>query len=141
VKGHTTIIANVCYGFKTTTTGRTRFFFKALVQHLADAPTTVVRVDSNQVNVSGLGRPGSHKPEEKANHDAIMLHYTRERSELIEEDGVGQSAGGASPPTIYDLDDVLKIVFSEGSRDHLCWPGYRFIKSHQGLFKSRVEYA
>src|SRR5690606_21539520 len=106
------LVANVRNCFQSTTAGCSRLFFEALIEHLANASSSIVRVDPNKMHVPRLRRTRSHKSKEESYHDAIVLNDARQGAQLIEEDGMGPGAGWTTPPPVDHLDNVLIILLS-----------------------------
>lgn len=77
-------------------------------------------MNAHEVHVPGLRRAWRHEAKQEPDHDAVVLHDSRERSELVKEDGVRERAGWTPPPAVNYLHDVVVVLFAEGAGDHFC---------------------
>ena len=119
VKQDRALIAKIGDGLEPAAASQPRFFLKGVVEHLTDPTPAIIRMDPYEVHVARLRRAGRDEAKKKPNEDAVVLNNARLGAQLIEENGVRQSAGGPAPPAVNDLNDVLVVVLSERTSDHV----------------------
>ena len=101
------------------TTGAPALVDERLVEETAHAATPEIRVDSDEVHVSGAHRLVGHEAEEKADHAGVLvLGDERVLAELVEEDGMRERADRPAPPMVDDLDDAIEVGLGDSTRAH-----------------------
>src|SRR5690606_14844226 len=78
VKADRGFISGCRDGFETETTERSAVFFEGLIQDLANAAATKVRMNTDQVHIPSRRIPRGDEPKEKAHHHSVGFHHARQ---------------------------------------------------------------